>query len=87
MVHALTTVSSGMGKSSVLASKGVGEGKAYFDPEGLLHSRYGVEVAARGETNGAIFVIRPDTHIAYRVQGLDDLAWKDVDAYFESILV
>ncbi|GJJ77159.1 phenol 2-monooxygenase (NADPH) [Entomortierella parvispora] len=82
MMHSLTVLTET--RDNVLELRSAGEGKAYVDVDGLLHSRYGVEVT--GE-EGALFVIRPDTHIAFRVQGVGADAWSDVEGYFESILI
>ena len=83
MMHSLTTVATET-RGNALGLEGAGEGKAYVDLEGLLHSRYGVEVVG-GE--GALFVVRPDTHVAFRVQGVGAGAWNDVEEYLQSILV
>ncbi|KAF9897399.1 hypothetical protein BX616_005668 [Lobosporangium transversale] len=61
-----------------------GEGKLYLDQTGLLHQKYGVD-AKHGP--GAIIVVRPDSHIGYRVLGTNKGSWEEVDQYFESILV
>ncbi|KAI8602844.1 FAD binding domain-containing protein [Dissophora ornata] len=65
-----------------LASKEAGEGRVYFDESSKLHERYGVPVKAG---SGAIVVIRPDSHVGYRVQGAGHAAWQDVDEYLRSI--
>ncbi|KAF8936756.1 hypothetical protein BGZ47_009361 [Haplosporangium gracile] len=53
----------------------------YLDSEnGDLHRKYGVTA------KGGIVVVRPDTHISYRVEMTGKTAWADVDKYFESIL-
>ncbi|KAF9126291.1 hypothetical protein BGX30_015301 [Mortierella sp. GBA39] len=58
-----------------------GYGKMYLDSEsGDLHRRYGITA------KGGIVVVRPDTHISYRVESIDKAAWLDVDKYFGSIL-
>ncbi|KAF9300347.1 hypothetical protein BGZ74_008005 [Mortierella antarctica] len=69
--------------ADALAAKAVGEGKNFFDPTSLLHERYGIAVKGG---SGAIVVLRPDSHIGYRVSGAGDDAWQDVDSYFGSIL-
>lgn len=69
--------------ADALVTKAAGEGKIFFDPVSLLHERYGVAVKGGA---GAIVVLRPDSHIGYRVAGADDEAWRDVDSYFGSIL-
>ncbi|KAG0055734.1 hypothetical protein BGZ83_007606 [Gryganskiella cystojenkinii] len=94
MVHTLTIATAVLtvGKEvdqNVLADKDVGEGKIYLDLDGLLHRRYDVNsVVKKGpECGGAIVVVRPDSYIAYRTQGVGERAWNDVSEYFESILV
>ncbi|KAG0055478.1 hypothetical protein BGZ83_008483 [Gryganskiella cystojenkinii] len=97
MVHILTTVkpSQVVSQSStaavqLLAKRTVdGEGKVYRDLTKVLHSRYGVDPAVKKspEESGAIVVVRPDSHIGFRVQGAGATAWEDVDEYFESILL
>ncbi|KAG0074247.1 hypothetical protein BGZ90_010911 [Linnemannia elongata] len=58
-----------------------GYGKIYLDSKGGdLHRRYGIK------SKGGIVVVRPDTHVSYRVESIDKAAWADVDKYFESIL-
>ncbi|KAG0345406.1 hypothetical protein BG004_003731 [Podila humilis] len=68
--------------ADALVDKKTGEGRAFFDPISQLHERYGV--AVKGGI-GAIVVLRPDSHIAYRVTGASDDAWQDVDSYFRSL--
>jgi len=88
MVHTITTLSV-TSTPSPLGDKDAGEGKAYSDLKGVLHRRYSVDaVVKKGqELGGAIVVVRPDSHISYRVQGVGESAWNDVNEYFESILV
>ncbi|KAF9427559.1 hypothetical protein BGZ94_004673 [Podila epigama] len=69
--------------ADVLAGKAAGEGKIYLDDSRRLHAFYGVPVKGGP---GAIVVVRPDSHIGYRVAGASAAAWQDVDAYFCSIL-
>ena len=71
------------GLESLLA-KPVGDGKVFVDYSKVIHERYG---CAWNKGQGGIIVVRPDSHIGYRVSGFDDQAWKDVDEYFRSILV
>ncbi|KAG0275794.1 hypothetical protein BGZ95_008366 [Linnemannia exigua] len=62
-------------------SKAPGYGRVYLDSEEQdLHKRYGIA------SEGGIVVVRPDTHISYRVASIDKAAWADVDEYFGSIL-
>ncbi|GJJ77221.1 hypothetical protein EMPS_09580 [Entomortierella parvispora] len=88
MVHTITTLSA-TSTPNPLTGKDVGEGKAYTDLKGKLHRRYSVETSVKKgrALGGAIVVIRPDSHIAYRVQGVGENAWSDVNEYFQSILV
>jgi len=66
---------------------------AYTDVDGILHRRYEAGTRARcmavkkdPVSRGAIVVVRPDSYIAFRVRGIDESAWRDVDGYFQSIL-
>ncbi|KAF8927281.1 FAD binding domain-containing protein [Dissophora ornata] len=70
--------------TDVLAENKAGEGKIYLDHLGLVHQKYGV-LAKHGP--GAIVVVRPDSHMGYRVLGAGKTAWDEIDVYFESILV
>ncbi|KAK3830523.1 MAG: FAD binding domain-containing protein [Linnemannia elongata] len=71
-----------------MADRAVGFGKIYVDCEGgRLHERYGFAGVSTKESGGGIVVLRPDTHIAFRVSNVDSTAWVDVDEYFGSILV
>jgi len=92
MIHSLTSVSASEAAAAaqLLATfrNVVGEGKAYTDVGKALHRRYGVNAtAAKKDGKGAIVVVRPDSHIAYRVQGVGQSAWEEVHGYFESILI
>lgn len=69
-------------RADSLAGSNKGDGKLYQDDSRILHERYGVPV--KGGV-GAIVVIRPDSHIGYRVQGAGYSAWRDVDEYLESV--
>ena len=72
-----------------LVDRIIGDGKAFMDQEGVLHERYSVSTKAKTsvESRGALVVVRPDSYIAYRVQGTGESAWNDVDEYFGSILL
>ncbi|KAI1293114.1 hypothetical protein EDD11_008510 [Mortierella claussenii] len=70
-------------QSDVLANMEVDEGKLYLDESRVLHERYGFLPVKAG--SGGIVVVRPDSHVGYRVQGASLSAWQDVDHYFESI--
>ncbi|KAG0291193.1 hypothetical protein BGZ96_005417 [Linnemannia gamsii] len=67
-----------------LFKKPIGEGKIFLDEGGKIHKKYGVELGRGSE--GGIVVLRPDSHIGYRVNGFQQQAWKDVDQYFSSFL-
>ena len=61
--------------------------------DGILHRRYEAGTGARcravkkdPELRRAIDVVRPDSYIAFRVQGIDESAWGDVGGYFKLIL-
>ncbi|KAG0055733.1 hypothetical protein BGZ83_007605 [Gryganskiella cystojenkinii] len=86
-VHTLTTVVAT--PENPLADRNLGDGKAYMDLKGLLHRRYEIDAAVKkgSEFGGAIVIVRPDSHIAYRTQGVGERAWNEVNEYFESILV
>ena len=69
--------------ADTLVAKEQGNGRVYWDQTKIVHERYGVRVKGGA---GAIIVIRPDSHIGFRVQGAGQPAWQDVDNYFHSIL-
>ncbi|KAF9977940.1 hypothetical protein BGZ73_004380 [Actinomortierella ambigua] len=60
-----------------------GDAKLYEDVEGVVHSRYGLSTSTSA---GAIVVLRPDSHIGYRVLGTTNMAFDDVEAYLTSFL-
>ncbi|KAF9124057.1 hypothetical protein BGW39_008497 [Mortierella sp. 14UC] len=68
------------------ANKEIGEGALFLDDAGtsIVHQRYGVTPVKAGA--GAIVVVRPDSHLGYRVLGAGPAAWDDVDQYLHSIL-
>ncbi|KAF8927280.1 FAD binding domain-containing protein [Dissophora ornata] len=66
-----------------LASKSVGDGRVYMDNTKEVHQRYGLGWSSGA---GGIVVIRPDSHIGFRVNGAGEQAWEDVHEYFSSIL-
>ncbi|KAF9115986.1 hypothetical protein BGX27_005423 [Mortierella sp. AM989] len=70
-------------RADSLASKDAGDGRVYFDESSTIHQRYGVPIKAG---SGAIIVVRPDSHVGYRVLGAGEPAWQDVDQYFRSFL-
>lgn len=60
-----------------------GEGKVFLDETKTVHPKYGF---SWNKGHGGIVVIRPDSHVGYRVNGAGEQAWKDVDQYLSSIL-
>ncbi|KAF9935337.1 hypothetical protein FBU30_003127 [Linnemannia zychae] len=90
VIHVITTVTpTDSDQLKELANRTVGFGKVYLDTVegGRLHQRYGF-ASAKGsvEAGGGLVVLRPDTHIAYRVSHVGSEAWADVDEYFRSVL-
>ncbi|KAG0282653.1 hypothetical protein BGZ96_000264 [Linnemannia gamsii] len=82
-----------------VADRTEGYGKMYVDPEGgRLHEWFGFAGLASSPSSpqtkksaslvqgGGIVVLRPDTHVAFRVRGVGSAAWADVDEYFVSLL-
>ncbi|KAF9135936.1 hypothetical protein BGW39_009910 [Mortierella sp. 14UC] len=88
MVHVITSRDlSTSDARDAMARRTLGFGKIYQDVEGgRLHQRYGFEVTRKGSGRGGIVVLRPDTHIGFRVSNVGSAAWADVDEYFGSIL-
>ncbi|GJJ72070.1 phenol 2-monooxygenase (NADPH) [Entomortierella parvispora] len=78
------SVSSDVSGLELLMNKSMGNGKVFVDNTKVLHQRYG---CAWNRGQGGIIVVRPDSHIGFRVNGFDGQAWKDVDEYLRSILV
>ncbi|KAH7050561.1 FAD binding domain-containing protein [Linnemannia elongata] len=82
--------------ATAMADRTAGHGKVYIDPEeGRLHKWFGfaglsstppTKKTASLVQGGGIVVLRPDTHIAFRVSGVSSPAWADVDEYFTSFL-
>ncbi|KAG0091518.1 hypothetical protein BGZ93_008806 [Podila epicladia] len=77
--------------NGLLAKRTQGNGLLFWDNTGEVHKSYGVPTKVKGRVNnvighGAIVVIRPDSHIGYRVEGLGKSSWADVDEYFQTIL-
>ncbi|KAG0283916.1 hypothetical protein BGZ96_011710 [Linnemannia gamsii] len=73
--------------ATAMEERAAGFGKIYIDCEGgRLHERYGFTGVAKKKNGGGIVVLRPDTHIAFRVSNVGSAAWADVDEYFRSIL-
>ncbi|KAG0272733.1 hypothetical protein BGZ95_011487 [Linnemannia exigua] len=70
-----------------LSNHQIGEGKIFVDNDGKVHKKYGFAPNGSDDVSAAgIVVLRPDSHIGYRVHGLEEQAWKDVDQYLSSIL-
>jgi hypothetical protein len=66
-----------------LAKKAKGDGMVFLDKTRALHQKYGF---SWNKGHGGIVVIRPDSHVGYRVNGVGEQAWKDVNEYFSSFL-
>jgi hypothetical protein len=60
-----------------------GDGRIYLDDEKQAHQNYEFDWSG-GE--GGIVIVRPDSHICYRVVGVGETAWRDVEEYLISIL-
>lgn len=60
-------------------------GKLFLDEGARIYKKQVFEGRGVG-AEGRIEVLRPDFHIGYRVNGLQDQAWKDVDQYLASFL-
>ncbi|KAF8948340.1 hypothetical protein BGZ47_005465 [Haplosporangium gracile] len=101
MVHVISSAapseSDSHDSTTAMANRAAGFGKIYIDPEGgRLHQWFGfaglsstppTKKSASMVQGGGIIVLRPDTHIAYRVSGVSTAAWADVDEYFTSFLI
>ncbi|KAF9575290.1 hypothetical protein EC968_003642 [Mortierella alpina] len=68
----------------VMFKKNVGEGRLYLDHTKVVHEKYGFPWQGG---SGGLVVVRPDSHLGYRVNGTHTQAWEDVDQYFSSILL
>lgn len=69
--------------SSALINRSVGNGKIFIDSSKSVHANYSFSWK---EGHGGIVVVRPDSHVSFRVEGAGERAWKAVDRYFASIL-
>ncbi|KAF9955806.1 hypothetical protein BGZ72_003397 [Mortierella alpina] len=67
----------------VVLKRNVGEGRLYLDHTKAVHEKYGFPWQGG---SGGIVVVRPDSHLGYRVNGTQSQAWEDVNEYFSSIL-
>jgi len=67
-----------------------GDGRLYLESDlsKSVHSKFGVPPFSStfAWATGAIVVVRPDSYVGYRVLGIEDLAWNDVDGYLRSVL-
>ncbi|KAF9141428.1 hypothetical protein BGX30_004819 [Mortierella sp. GBA39] len=100
MVHVISSAtfseSDNHEAATAMADRTEGYGKIYIDPEGgRLHEWFGftslsstppTKKSASLVQGGGIVVLRPDTHIAFRVSGVGSPAWADVDEYFTSLM-
>ncbi|KAF9119534.1 hypothetical protein BGW39_000237 [Mortierella sp. 14UC] len=88
--HFLTPPCSSSSNNEVLqglSKNEIGEGKVFLDEGGKLHKKYGfTPFKSDDEGAGGIVVLRPDSHIGYRVHGLEEQTWKDADQYLSSVL-
>ncbi|KAF8980825.1 hypothetical protein BGZ52_003504, partial [Haplosporangium bisporale] len=91
-LHVIATGTMSQSHSNgLLAQRAQGDGLLFWDNTEEVHKSYGVPTQVKGRANnangqGAIVVIRPDSHIGYRVEGLGKNAWADVSEYFHTIL-
>ncbi|KAF9563406.1 hypothetical protein EC968_004860 [Mortierella alpina] len=67
----------------VLLKRDVGEGRLYLDYTRAVHEKYGYPWKGG---SGGIVVVRPDSYLGYRVNGIQKQAWEDLDQYFTSVL-
>ncbi|CAO3574342.1 unnamed protein product [Mortierella alpina] len=67
----------------VMFKRNAGEGRLYLDHTKAVHEKYGFSWQGG---SGGLVVVRPDSHLGYRVNGTQSEAWEDVDQYFSSIL-
>ncbi|KAK3830511.1 MAG: FAD binding domain-containing protein [Linnemannia elongata] len=100
MVHVISSAtfseSDNHETAAAMGNRTAGYGKIYIDPEGgRLHEWFGftglsstppTKESASLVQGGGIVVLRPDTHIAFRVAGIGSPAWADVDEYFTSFM-
>lgn len=67
-----------------------GDGMLYLESDlsKSVHAKYGVPAFSStfAWATGAIVVVRPDSYVGYRVLGIDESAWNDVDGYLRSVL-
>ncbi|KAG0091514.1 hypothetical protein BGZ93_008802 [Podila epicladia] len=93
-IHTIATGVTGESHGNgLLAQRAQGDGRLFWDNFAEVHASYGVPIQAKEcrsaddmEKQGAIVVIRPDSYIGFRVQGVGKGAWADVSEYFQTIL-
>ncbi|KAF9282094.1 hypothetical protein BGZ68_006220 [Mortierella alpina] len=68
---------------SPLINRSAGNGKIFIDDSKSVHRSYDFSWK---KGHGGIVVVRPDSHVSFRVEGARERAWKAVDHYFASIL-
>ncbi|KAF9288383.1 hypothetical protein BGZ68_000344 [Mortierella alpina] len=69
---------------NVMFKRKVGDGRLYLDYTKAVHEKYGFPWQGG---SGGLVVVRPDSHLGYRVNGIQSQAWEDVDKYFSSALL
>ncbi|KAF9907283.1 hypothetical protein EC991_011184 [Linnemannia zychae] len=68
---------------NLFADKKEGDGCVYEDVEAKVHAKFGFN----GKQGlGGLVVIRPDSHVGFRVEGCLDHAWESADGYLCGIL-
>ncbi|KAF9305183.1 hypothetical protein BGZ74_011111 [Mortierella antarctica] len=93
-IHTIATGITGESHGNgLLAQRAQGNGRLFWDNSAEVHASYGVPTQAKAcrsaddmEQQGAMVVIRPDSYIGFRVQGVGKGAWADVSDYFQTIL-
>ncbi|KAF9953100.1 hypothetical protein BGZ72_005709 [Mortierella alpina] len=68
---------------SALINRKAGNGNIFVDSSKSVHSSYNFSWKTG---HGGIVVVRPDSHVSFRVEGARERSWKAVDHYFASIL-
>lgn len=89
-VHVLASKASSAIVQGWNHAKPPADGRLYLesDMKKPVHAKYGVPPFSStfAWATGAIVVLRPDSYVGYRVLGIEEAAWNDVDGYLESIL-
>ncbi|KAF9575291.1 hypothetical protein EC968_003643 [Mortierella alpina] len=83
-IIASTFVPGSQSNLDVMFKKNVGEGRLYLDHTKAVHEKYGFPWQGG---SGGLVVVRPDSHLGYRVNGTHTQAWEDVDQYLSSVLL